>query len=332
MNSGSCGVFTKNPIHLSFPIFPPGHTNSSHNHGGTMAPSQRICLLSLPTEIRCLIYEGILRLNMNCNLFQYWCEAPYWRHGGHFQRIVRRPYVKFSIPWTNMRLACKTIYYELTDFMRTGSALNNLETNTWKLDMPLLRFPTMFSWTRDYHFAEMTWQRLPCTPHNVHSLHLTTRIPKERQTGRPSLWCEKYTAHRLQFELYQTINHVLHCGPLMRVGSRLAEPIHVETVRIEVGFEADDFPLEANDTDYWSEEDREESVDDLYDQIAQWCSLGVGYGLIDKFEIVSPFGTSTLPVSKYQFAKPVHWSAPQGRDPRWSWGMSVVTDRKARDL
>ncbi|CAK1358835.1 unnamed protein product [Cercospora beticola] len=265
-----------------------------------MAPPQQICLLSLPTEIRCLIYQQILVLDMNCNLFQYRREDQSWRKDGHVQRIKRRSYVKLSIPWTNMRLACKTIYYELTDFMRTGSALNKLENSTWKLDMPLLRFPTRLRWTRDDHFAQLVWQRLPCAADTVRSLHLTIRIPKERQTGRPNLWRENYTAPRLQFELYQTINHILHYGPLMGVGSRLAEPIHVETVRIEVDFEADNSSSEVNDIAYWSEQDRKDSIDDLYAQVVQWCFRGAGYWLIDKFEIVTEFGTSDVRVSRVQ--------------------------------
>lgn len=227
---------------------------------------------------------------------------------GHVQRIKRRPYVKFSIPWTNLRLTCKTIYHELTEFMRTGSALTKLENSTWKLDMPPLRFPTRFRWTRDDHFAQLVWQRLPCAPNTVRSLHLTIRIAKERQTGRTNLWREDYTAHRLQFELYQTINHILHYGPLMGVGSRLAEPIHVETVRIEVDFEADNSSSEVNDPVHWSEQDRKDSVNDLYAQVVQWCFRGAGYWLIDKFEIVTEFGTSDVWVSRVQLEQSQRWS------------------------
>ncbi|PPJ52367.1 hypothetical protein CBER1_10747 [Cercospora berteroae] len=285
-------------------MFSLGYTYPNHNHGSTMAHSGEVHLLRLPTEIRCLIYQGILRLDMNCDLFQYWREVPNWRNGGRVQRVKRRPYVKFSIPWTNLRLTCKTIYYELTEFMRTGSALNKIENSTWKLDMPLLRFPTRFRRARDDHFAQLVWQRLPCAPHTVRSLHLAICIPKERQTGRPNLWREDYTALRLQFELYQTINHILHCGPLMGVSSRLSEPIHVETVRIEVDFEADDSSSEVNDIVHWSEQHRKDSVNNLHAQIVQWCFKGMGYGLIDKFEIVTEFGTSTVRVSKVQPEQP----------------------------
>ena len=182
-------------------------------------PTTNPChLLRVPLEIRHCIYDHIRCLDT--------LSSTIWRYrdghgsGGFFTAIIEPPVSSLLIPWFDIMLTCQAIHAEISDYMNTRSVVLGQARSTWVLELALRKRGQVQS---------VNWRQISCHPTKVEVLVAELNFPTPRVSffgdGGP---------RAIVRQLYQTLNWVLHYGPVLSRMSPLPQPLKLKTLVLRV--------------------------------------------------------------------------------------------------
>lgn len=125
---------------------------------------------------------------------------------------------KFIIPWLNLMLSCKALAIELRATMQEDAFKNNERNLTYVVDLQATRGGS--------DLGAVTWRQLPCSPSQVRyveAYYNTACGIKAWGDGGPM---------GITSGLYQTLNHLIHCGPKLEKERLLPKTMHIEKLRL----------------------------------------------------------------------------------------------------
>jgi hypothetical protein len=191
----------------------------SHSSNLTSSLPTRASLLGLPTELRHLIYQHVFLLPINHLILTSWSDVHSAEHGFREVPDLNRS-VPLQIPWLNLSLTCRTLAQEIRSAMREARYASDERLHTYVLHLEGRRGGVWLGAT--------TWVALPCPPEEVRVLEVSYDANSGFQawgSGGP---------HGITSGLYQTLNHLTHCGPRLDSRFELARPMHIRELRIVV--------------------------------------------------------------------------------------------------
>ncbi|KAI1328744.1 hypothetical protein F5Y16DRAFT_368576 [Xylariaceae sp. FL0255] len=190
--------------------------------------SLRPGLLTIPREIRQSIYNLILRSDLNYTVIEVYRDI-WLKSGGFATSLTHRPDDKLVVPWLNLLLTCKTINIDLTAWMNSPTILHDPAYREYVLDIDGLARGTL---------SCATWRRIPCSPAQVKNITVNTRFSDDRTKRSGSLYRCKFWGNGgpmpVVRQLYQTLNLLLHNGPLLNRKSPLKQHLKLEALTVNV--------------------------------------------------------------------------------------------------
>lgn len=183
---------------------------------------RRASLLGLPCELRLLIYEYVATLDAAYIIQDL--EAGIRMEARARLSLVRRRSTA-TVPWLDILLTCKTIAAEFGDLLKyqeRATGEGDIE-NTYVIDLYLVSALPRFS--------RILWTRLPCPPSEAMILDINIKI--KGSTPELAMWRDGEPEPRA-LELYQMLNHLLHCGPALLSNKPLKQPMHFQQLNIMI--------------------------------------------------------------------------------------------------
>ncbi len=180
------------------------------------APTTNPChLLRVPLEIRHLIYDHVICLDTLSSTI--WRFRDGYGHGGFSTTIIKPPVRSLLIPWFNIMLTCQAIQAEISDYMNTPSVVAHGQARgTWVLDLATVQRGRVKS---------VNWRQLSCHPTKVEVLVANLQFPAPRVSffgdGGPM---------PIVRQLYQTLNWILHYGPVLSRRNPLPQHLKLKTL------------------------------------------------------------------------------------------------------
>jgi hypothetical protein len=174
-------------------------------------------LLTIPREIRYSIYDLVIH-----------CEPTeaVWNYEEAFERskykdiVSKTPEKRFSLPWINLLSTCKLVKNEMTAYMKPSSGTDPVDRFPWVLDIIA---------SDDGRLEAGRWREISCHPASIKTLIANISTPRKVLNfwgdggPMPIVW-----------ELYQTLNWILHFGPVLRRQNPLSSPLRLRTLVIRV--------------------------------------------------------------------------------------------------
>ncbi|KAI1110067.1 hypothetical protein F5Y14DRAFT_455364 [Nemania sp. NC0429] len=185
--------------------------------------SSRATFMGVPPEIRDNIYNFVLGLNINSEVVAQY-QDHHELHSGFSTIMYRSSEAQLSFPWVNLLLACKQVNAELGAYMKSGTVLKNEENRTYCLDM--------VGRTRGILTAAK-WRRVPCHPSKVDTFVVNLHIEKIPLMNRLRTWGNGGPMPVVR-QLYQTLNLMLHKGPVLHRTSPLPRPLKLKKMVMRI--------------------------------------------------------------------------------------------------
>ncbi|RWA11931.1 hypothetical protein EKO27_g3174 [Xylaria grammica] len=191
--------------------------------------------LGIPREARQHIYDYVMRRDLDYEVVKGYRDGH--GDGGCFVIMYRHPWGTLIIPWINLLLTCKSVNTELGAYMSSPVILGDEDNRTYTMDI--------HGNTRG-HLNSATWHRIPCSLSNVDTI--LVNILFETKSDEPS-WRKRahYRRHVRTFgsdggpmpivrQLYQTLNLLLHNGPILNRSHPLQLPPRLKKLEIHTAF------------------------------------------------------------------------------------------------
>ncbi|KAK4502993.1 hypothetical protein PRZ48_006420 [Zasmidium cellare] len=239
-----------------------------------MANSQqepnRASLLGVPAELRREIYSHVFTTDIQHTILSEWHHT--------FSRDIGFKSVpdlvkdeKLTIPWLNLMLTCKALAIELRAVMMEPSFQADEQNTTYVIDLEATR--------GGMALGAATWRQLPCAPVQARCIEAYYNASCGLQTwgdGGP---------HGITSGLYQTLNHLVHCGPRFDMKRPLPQPMHIEELRLVVEERGVPPREEANTHFLVRKRDAETTMISLGSIVGQIVNTGVLRGFVDRVRV-----------------------------------------------
>lgn len=180
---------------------------------------KRASLLGLPRELRLQIYQHVFETDIHHTVLKQW-RHTFSSEKGFISVPDFNKNEKFTMPWLNLMLTCKATALEIRAAMQEPSFLGNERNRTYVLDLEATR--------GGMSLGAATWRQLPCAPAQVQVLEASYNASCGLQTwgdGGP---------HGITSGLYQTLNHLIHCGPRFDSKKPLPEKMRLKKLHVVV--------------------------------------------------------------------------------------------------
>ncbi|KAK3726134.1 hypothetical protein LTR37_000282 [Vermiconidia calcicola] len=175
-----------------------------------MTAQKQASLLGLPVELRHNIYDHIFNLELQCKVLDGYSK------GGDYSRYsaIRSQGAKLQLPWLNLMFTCNSIAKELCSYMTLTIFTEDKTNHTYELTLEV----------RQNRIASVTWNKIPCQPSYASTIVANIGAIGPYDDGpRP-----------IMAELHQTLNLLLHCGPLLDTKRPLRESMLVAMLLVNV--------------------------------------------------------------------------------------------------
>ncbi|KAI0471370.1 hypothetical protein F4859DRAFT_485438 [Xylaria cf. heliscus] len=188
-----------------------------------MAKEKAASFLGIPRETRQYIYDYVIHLDLNYEVVKLYKDG--WGDGGFSTVMYKHPVETLTVPWLNLLLTCKSVNSELGAYMNSPFVLGDEDNRTYTMDI--------FASSRGV-LRSSTWQRIPCSPSSANSVSVNIQIeyPKhDKPYRRVRTWGCGGPMPILR-QLYQTLNLLLHNGPILSRASPLQHPLKLKNLDI----------------------------------------------------------------------------------------------------
>ncbi|KAI8946139.1 hypothetical protein F4801DRAFT_583680 [Xylaria longipes] len=186
--------------------------------------------LGIPREIRQYIYNYVIRFELNYEVVKLYKDG--WCNGGFSTVMCRHPVEALTVPWVNLLLTCKSVNAELGAYMSSNLTLNNEDLRTYTMDI---------HGSSNGSLRSSTWQKIPCSPSNVNTALVNIHIKYN-----PQDWCVRTWGCGgplpILRQLYQTLNLLLHNGPILSRASPLQHPLKFKNLDVNFTVTSDGIP------------------------------------------------------------------------------------------
>ncbi|KAI1159160.1 hypothetical protein F5B18DRAFT_40785 [Nemania serpens] len=261
----------------------------------------RASFLGVPPEIRHNIYGHVICIDLDHKVITLYKDG--WARTGGFSTIMHHRPEALFLPWVNLLLACRQVNAELSAYMNSGSVLENEDNRTYSMDIIGLSRGVL---------QAATWRRIPCHPSKVDTFSVQLRIEnKKSQATRLRIWGNGGPLPVVR-QLYQTLNLVLHNGPVLCRASPLSHPLKLKRMVMRVtaakasGAEdsANVTPTSMTQSDS-SSSDFESSVGGLINHLEH---IGLLWGYIDHVQLIDRKGQQEFAIEQVKDAGvPADW-------------------------
>ncbi|KAH8657672.1 hypothetical protein BX600DRAFT_438863 [Xylariales sp. PMI_506] len=167
-----------------------------------------------PPEIRQMIYNEVVSSDIHYELITRYKNAHSIDQGFSTTMVKSKDASPMNLPWINLLLTCRLIYEELSAYIASPGA-----ERTYVLNL-----------VRAAHvLGPAIWQRVPCPPSHVRVLHVNIDFRNERV----QFWGDGGPRPIVR-QLYQTLNCLLHYGPVFTRREPLPQPLKLERLVIHL--------------------------------------------------------------------------------------------------
>lgn len=265
-------------------------------------------LLGLPRELRLQIYRNVFSLDLKHVVVERWRDTFTTKDGFKSVPDLNED-EKLLVPWLCLMLSCKSIAVELRSIMEETSFLEDRSNLTYDLDLEATR--------GGMSLGAVMLNKIPCPPDKVMFLNV------HYNASRGFLAWGDGGPHGITSGLYQTLNHLLHCGPRLDSKKLLPQPMHITELRVMVeSWGATTDNGEDRDADYRLSErhtDPETTLYALGSVVGQIVNTGVLKGFVDRIRMTSSEKVLRwLPGKEEGTGIPEYWNR-YGFD----WGMDL---------
>ncbi|KAI0547720.1 hypothetical protein F4679DRAFT_553159 [Xylaria curta] len=179
-------------------------------------------LLGIPRETRQYIYDYVIRSDLNYEIIKLYKDG--WSNGGFTTVMYKQPVKKLIVPWVNFLLTCKYINIELGAYMNSLLVLGDEVNRTYTMDI---------HGTAGGILRSTTWHNIPCSPSNINTVFVNIHIDRGPR-GRPIRVWGCGGPMPIVRQLYQTLNLLLHNGPILSRASPLQQPLKLKDLDVHV--------------------------------------------------------------------------------------------------
>ena len=179
-----------------------------------MVATKAASFLGLPAELRLEIYERVLQLDVAYSVLngtsEDWCAyTPYGR-------TLREAHARLQLPWQALMLVCKHVRLELRHLMQAPGPISTEARFTYDAELKMS--------TNCYDLERLAWRKIPCPPARTTKVvaYLNVRDVKEIRFGGDGGVTPILQA------LYQSLNHLLHCGSTLSTTRPLKDPMRIK--------------------------------------------------------------------------------------------------------
>lgn len=228
------------------------------------ADQSRCILFRLPREIRHKVYGCVASLDVEPHLPARYA-GKYMADCGFVRMLDTQPGAQLSIPWVQLRLTCRAMNTELSEYLDSAAFLRPEENRTMVVDVVAGRGS----------LVQAALRRIPCQPAKVDTLvaDLDMRIEniKFRGCGGPM---------NIVRDLYQTLNWILHYGPHFSRTSPLGQPLRLKSlvIRASTGEKFD------------GNRCRDCKFNRIADLLATLQTTGLLWGYVERIRLSDEFG------------------------------------------
>ncbi|KAI0448770.1 hypothetical protein F5B21DRAFT_496492 [Xylaria acuta] len=138
--------------------------------------------------------------------------------------MYRHPVETLTVPWVNLLLTCKSVNTELAAYMSSPLILGDESLRTYTMDI---------YGTNDGVLRSSTWHGIPCAPSNADAVLVNIHIEYGWCYWRVRTWGNGGPMPILR-QLYQTLNLMLHNGPILSRASPLEHPLKLKNLNVHV--------------------------------------------------------------------------------------------------
>jgi len=173
-----------------------------------------------------LVYGCVINFDLEHKIAQY--NDGYEVDRGFVTIMARDPNKKLVVPWVSLSLACKTTHEEISAYMCSTSFLSDKENFTYTLDILAQSYGQL---------RVSTWNRIPCAPSRVDTLAVALNVEGEHPLMEPRGTIRLGGCGGpmpIVAQLYQTLNLVLHNGPILSRSSPLPGHMKLKWLIIQV--------------------------------------------------------------------------------------------------
>ncbi|KAI0151703.1 hypothetical protein GGR57DRAFT_470197 [Xylariaceae sp. FL1272] len=183
-------------------------------------------ILGIPRELRLGIYEAIMLMDLEYDVVENYIHM---RHLDSFEILHRHRNSKLVIPWVQLIQTCKQINAELSDYMSSVAISNKPDYRTYVLDI--------FAHDRFVgRLSKATWRHIPCPPAGIKNIEVNFGFERHdgtRANRPPKFWGDGGPMPIVR-ELYQTMNLLLHNGPILDRTEPLPRHLSFESLIVNI--------------------------------------------------------------------------------------------------
>lgn len=186
--------------------------------------TKRASLLGLPQELRLQIYDYVFSDALACPPSKQF-RSKYISLKGeqHYHCTCGHDHSKdyFEVPWLNLLVTCSTIATEIQAAMQEDTFVKAFDSRAL--------IANLYVASNGTELDSFIWRQILCAPHEAEELvvHVVAFGPKiELFRGR---WDTSLLA-----SVYQTLNYLCHCGPLMNPKYPLIERMRLKKLYVRI--------------------------------------------------------------------------------------------------
>lgn len=171
-----------------------------------------------------LVYDYALRFDLNHAVVKLYANGR--DNDGSYTRMYRHSDKALTVPWVNLLLTCKYVNFEVAAYM----SLHNEDLRTYTVDIHASSCGFLRS---------STLQKIPCSPSKVNTVLANIRIDFEPHHEYFQIVGDGGLMPIVR-QLYQTLNLLLHNGPVLSRASPLRHPLKLKNLDIRAVVTSDD--------------------------------------------------------------------------------------------
>ncbi|TRX90607.1 hypothetical protein FHL15_008580 [Xylaria flabelliformis] len=241
--------------------------------------------LGIPRETRQHIYDYVILSDLNYEAVKLYKDGS--SNYGTATVMYRNPIEVLTVPWVNLLLTCKYINTEMGAYMSSPVVLGDEANRTYTM---------VVCGTGRGFLRSSSWQKIPCSPSNVEhilvNIHIDcgSRLRRIRTIGNGG-------PTPIVRQLYQTLNLLLHNGPILSRAAPLQQPLKLKNLDVHVTVTSDGIP----------------DTPSPADNGIKWClktlkNVGLLQGYVDRVHIHDENGHTDLAIEAVDNAGvPASW-------------------------
>jgi hypothetical protein len=179
-----------------------------------MSASMPAHLLAIPLELRQEIYDYLLHDDVGLEVVHHFRRGSASR--GATAILASTNDAKVSIAWLGLSMTCKTLEAEIKAYR--DAAPRRAEYRTYRLDINNIKHGIT---------GPVTWRQIPCPPSQARRLNVNLDL----SSREVHFWGDGGPMPIVR-ELYQTLNGILHYGPMSHRQRALAEPMSLDELNV----------------------------------------------------------------------------------------------------